>query len=310
MHNGQTLMQSWDDLKFVLALSRHSTATAAARALGVNATTVTRRIQALEEQLGSQLFDRRAHGTTTTPAGDAAVAVAARMEQEAHNLDAEIRGLDEHISGRIIVASIDGLFALWRRDLAAFQRRYPNVELGFRSNTRPLDLSRREADVAIRFSPAPPEHLVGRRLCEVFFAVYVGRELAESMPQDASYPDYAWIGWGPPYESATDRVVAALAPTSKVGLRIDSMPVLERSIADGMGVSVLPCVVGDACPQIRRLGTYFEGGTYLWVLTHEQLRNTARIRVFMDTIAAAAERDTDLFLGRNTDPNRHGSLPD
>lgn len=296
-------MLPWDDLRFVLALSRHSTATAAARALGVNATTVSRRIQALEEHLGARLFDRVPGGTVTTDAGQLAVAVALRIEEEIHGLDAEIQGLDRELRGSLRVTSMDVAFDLWRADLLGFRRRYPRVELTLSSTTRPVDLSRREADIAVRISSAPPELLVGRRLVEVFYAIYTAPALAARLAQERGatpgYFDYPWIGWDEPYAEATDRVMRAHAPRAEVPVRINSMALLVRSIVDGVGISVLPCFVGDRERGLVRLGPYFEGGTYLWALTHEQLRRTARVRAFMELVTTIVERDAALFRGQS-----------
>ena len=297
-------MIAWGDLKYVLALSQHGTATAAARSLGVNGTTVARRIAALEEHLGTRLFDKRGNETLPTPAGEIAIAVAARIEAEVHGLDAEIQGLDGELRGSLSVTAMDVMFETWRTDIAEFRRRYPRVTLSLASSNRPVDLTRREADVAIRFPASPPEHLVGRRLSELLFAVYVSEDLVTAVchgrdPSTVPYAAYPWLGWEAPFAEPTDRVIDQYAPGADVHLRVTSMSLLVRSIEDGLGVSVLPCVQGDRNPSLVRLGHYFEGGTYLWALTHDQLRDTARVRAFMDFVGELAVRDKDMLLGRS-----------
>lgn len=295
-------MLAWDDLRFVLALSRHATATAAGKALGVNATTVTRRVQALEAHLGARLFDRLSSGAVVTEAGAAVVAAASKIEEELHGLDAEVKGLDAELKGKLRVTSMEVLFDLWRGDLVDFQRKYSRVELALLSTTRPVDLSRREADVAVRLALDPPGELVGRRLTEVFYAIYGSpRLVAQTKPKpDRSlhYADFPWLGWDEPYAGPTDRIIEAHAKGAEVPLRVNSMPLLVRSMEDGMGLSILPCFVGDRSERLVRVGPYFEGGLYLWVLTHEQLRRTARVRAFVDIAARLVERDLDLFLGQ------------
>ena len=125
----------------MLALSREGNATAAGRSIGVNATTVARRVQAIEEQLGVRLFDRGPGGAVPTDAGGAAVQTALRIEEEVLGLDAEIRGLDAELSGTLRVTSTDMFFDLWRSDLIEFRRRYPNVELSLVTNNLPVDLT-------------------------------------------------------------------------------------------------------------------------------------------------------------------------
>ena len=297
-----SVMLSWDDLRFVLALSRDGSATAAGRSIGVNATTVARRIQAIEEQLGVRLFDRRSSGTVPTDAGEAAIQTALRIEEEVLSLDAEIRGLDAELRGNLRVTSTDMFFDLWRHDLIEFQCRYPNVELSLATNNLPVDLARREADIAIRLSTAPPDYLVGRRLCEVFFAVYGARKLVDGLTESGrspiAYAGYPWIGWDEPMAGPTDRVIQRVAEGARVSVRINTMELLIRSVSDGMGISVMPCFVGDGLPDVVRIGPYFEGDTYLWVLTHASMRNTARVRAFITAVAQAAARDEARLQGQ------------
>lgn len=294
-------MLPWDDLRFVLALARSGNATAAGRSLRVNATTVTRRVAALEEHLGVRLFDRQPAGVVPTEAGLVAVQAAESIEQQVLGLDAEVNGLDSELRGCLTIASVDSLFEVWMPDFATLGERMPRVQITLSAATHNVDLSRREADVAVRITEAPPEHLVGRRLAELQFAVFGSRSLVQRVQRDhgakAGYQDYPWIGWEPPWEAATDRVIARLAPGAAVPVRINTMPMLRNAIAAGLGISVMPCFYGDGNPTLVRVGPYFEGGTYLWALTQEQLRRTARVRAFMDFVGTLVERDRDLLTG-------------
>lgn len=290
---------NWEDLKYVLAMSRHGSATAAGKALKVNATTVTRRIQAVEASLEVTLFDRSSTGMLCTEAGATAVAAAERMEQEVLQLDAAVHGLDDAVQGVLRVASLDMIFDLWQADFAAFRTRHPGMRLALTASAKSADLSRREADVALRLTVMPPKQLVGRRLVEVYYAVYASHDLIEQMQSDSAppYSAYPWIGWDEPFSAPTDRIIDRVAKGAQVVLRINTMHRLLQSMERGEGVSVLPCFMGDSSPKLQRLGSYFEGGTYLWALTNEQLRRTGRIRAFMDFVATLIERDTDLIHG-------------
>ena len=296
---------SWDDLRFALALARHKTAKAAATALRVNATTVSRRVQALEDELGIKLFDRLPEGASLTDAGRAAVSAAERIEIESLELDAELRGLEGDLRGALTISMIQPFADLWAADLAAFGRDHPAVQLALSSSNRLDDLSRRETDVALRLTVAPPDDVVGKRLCEVFFSVYISKTLAETQLErsTATYRDVPWIGWREPFSAATDRVIAQYAPGALVPLRVDSMKALGNAVQHGMGASVMPCFVGDRISNVVRLGPYFEGGSYLWALIHPQLRRTARVGAFRTRVAAWVERDRPLFLGHEpTEP--------
>ncbi|MEM6290483.1 MAG: LysR family transcriptional regulator [Myxococcota bacterium] len=294
-------MLAWDDLRFVLALSRAGTASGAARELDVNATTVTRRLQALEEQLGVTLFERRATGMVPTDAGAAAVRAAQQVEESVLRLDAEIHGLDRALRGSLRISTMDLVLELWRDAFATFHREHPGISLSLTSSALPVDLSRREADVAIRFSTAPPEQLVGRRLAEVFYAVYGSRALIDQVrakTPEPGYADFDWISWDEPFSFSTDSVVERYALGASIRLRVNAMGTLTRCLEDGLGISVLPCMVGDRNPALVRLGSYFEGGLYLWVLTHEQLRRAARVRAMMNLVTELVEQDEDLIMGR------------
>lgn len=296
-------MIPWEDLRFVLAVAENGNASAAARALGVNASTVTRRIVALEEHLEVQLFDRRPDGMSPTPAGDVAVQAARRLEEELLGVDAEIRGLDRELRGNLRITSVDVVFQTWRDDIDTLRERLPHVQLVLSTENRRVDLSRREADVALRLTSSPPDHLVGRRYVEVLYAVYASKRLVGRMThggeETSRYSDYPWIGWDEPDARATDKVRDEYAPGASTPLRISSWGPLLRCIEDGHGVSVLPCFVGDRLPNVVRLGHYLEGGFHFWALTHEPLRRAARVRVFMDFVAELMERDSDLFAGKS-----------
>lgn len=302
-------MISWDDLKYVLALARHQSAAAAGKALRVNATTVARRVAALETALNVPLFERTSSGAVPTSAGARAVASAERIEREVLDLDGRINGVDSDLHGELRLTSLDVVFDLWQRDFLAFGSAHPKLQLSLASSSEAADLIRREADVAIRFLVMPPDRLVGRRLLEVFFAVYVSDALVDSVGKRSTdtlptYADYPWIGWDAPHTEATQRVISEWAPGAKVRLRINSMNRLIRCLEAGEGVSVLPCFIGDRSTHLRRLGPYFVGETYLWALTREPLRRTARVRALMDVIAEISRRDAGLFMGEKPSRSR------
>lgn len=289
---------AWDDLRFVLELWRAGTAVAAAKRLGVNATTVARRVKAVESVLETRLFDRSAEGQSLTPAGEAAIQAALRMEEEAYNLDAEVRGLDAELRGTLRLTSMECIFELWRRDLARLTLRMPQVELALASTPLSMDLGRREADIAVRVVASPPEALVGRKHTEVIYAVYGSDELLGDPGCEPDYSALPWVGWDEPFAAATDAVISSRAPGARVPLRINSMSTLGRALQDGVGISVMPCFVGDRLEGVRRSGDYLEGGTYLWVLTRAELRTSARVRAVMSTLHELIARDTPIFAGQ------------
>jgi len=291
---------NWDDFRYVLAVARSGSAAAAGRLLKVNATTVSRRIQALEEELSAHLFDRIHNALVPTAAGHQAIASGERIESELLGLDATLKGRETEMRGVLRIASISALAELWSPDLAAFSKQHPKLELTVSVSNFTKDLSRREADVAIRLATTPPEDLIGKKYCEVFFAIYASKEFAaENFVREArGLSDVPWIGWEEPWEAATDDVVAEWAPGATVQLRINAMRTAELAIVDGLGVSVLPCFVGDRNVNLVRIGNYLEGGVFLWILTHPKLRRTTRVQTFRETAATWIDRDKALFIGQ------------
>lgn len=288
----------WNDLRYILAVAREGTLLGGGRALRVSPTTVSRRLRALEQDHGTALFDKLKHGAVLSEAGERVVAVAEQVEHLTAQLDAEIQGMDARLQGTIRVTATDMLLKLWMRDFGAFRQRYPEVDLELMSTMQVVNLTQREADVALRIAPSAPDHLLGARHAEVHYAVYGSPELVQSAGCDATYADYPWLSWDHPQARSTDAWIREHAGPDAVVLRFDDMPVMEQAIEDGLGLTILPCLIGDRSERMQRVGDYFEGGLFLWVLTHPQLRATARISAFRRFVRELVQRDRDLIEGR------------
>lgn len=288
----------WDDLRYVLAVARHGTIQAAAEAMRVNGTTVSRRVRGLEQQAGAALFDKLRHGVVLTPAGQQVVAVAESMEQLAHELDARIHGLDSRLEGTLRVTTTDMLAGLWMDDWAAFREHYPRVRLELLTGYALANLTRREADVAVRISESAPPHLIGRKYAEVYYAVYGSDQLIERVGCNASYGAFPWIAWDLKVSRATDVFLHEHVRGAQVVMRVDTMPIMTRALQAGMGITIMPCLSADTVPGLRRVGDYFEGGLYLWLLTHAELKSTARVRALMEHLRELVERDSALIAGQ------------
>lgn len=291
-------MESWDDLRFILAVSRHGTISDAASALTVNATTVSRRLRAMEAEAGTALFEKLKHGAVLTAAGEQMVVVAEAVEQLTNALDARVLGLDAKLEGTIRATSTDILLERWMPDFATFQLKYEGIQLELTSGYATVNLTRREADVAIRTAPRAPEHLLGRKYAEVFYAVYGAPSLVDQIGVDASYAAYPWLAWDLSVGRATDNYLESNAPGARIVMRVDRMAPMTAALEAGLGITILPCMAGDTNPRLCRVGDYFEGGTYLWVLTHPELRGSARIRTFTRYVRELVARDVDLIEGR------------
>lgn len=284
---------NWDDIRLLLAVSEQGSFAAAARTLGVDHTTVLRRVNAFEAEHGLRLFDRLPGGTTPTAAGEELAAAARRMAAEADALGRRLAGRDLRVEGTLRIATTDTLMAAaLPRHLAAFRTAHPGVRLEVSVANRLADLTRRDADVALRPTTAPPETLIGRRLCNIGFAVY-GAADAE-MGED-------WLGVDDSLGSTVlARWLRATVPPERIALKVDSLLVMRDAAAAGLGRAALPCYLGDADSRLRRLAPELlpvpELG--LWLLTHADLRRTARVRAFTEAIATGFNKERGRFEGQ------------
>jgi len=296
----RTKPMDWDDLRFVLAIAKGGSLSWAARTLGVNHSTVFRRLTAFEARLGVRLFDRLASGYSLTAAGDDMVASAERMDDEINALDRRLSGRDLKLSGPIVVTTSDTLaYRFLGPHLAAFQSDFPGIDLELVLATEFFNLSKRQADVAIRPTTNPPDTLVGRRLCAIAFAPYASKEYLKAIGSVDDLADHHWLGFNDSLSHlAAAKWMRKNLPATSLALRANNILGLLSGAVAGMGVAPLPCFMGDVEPNLKRLDAPGQkSAPELWLLTHEDLRHTARIRAFMDFMAKAITGDRDLLEG-------------
>ena len=294
----------WDDLRFVLAVARDAGLTGAARSLGVNQSTVFRRLNSLEEKLGVRLFERLPGGYQATDTGARVVAAAERVEGETLALERELTGRDARLSGCLRVTCSETLaFRLLTAVLARFAALHPGIAVELVIDNRQLDLSRREADVALRATRPVQGDLFGRKLADMAWAVY-GSEayLARGGPALGSVADLARhrvVGWGEttlPVRAA--EWLGETVPREAVVYRTGSLINQLSAVREGIGLAALPCYLADPEPGLRRvLGPLPELTRELWLVTHEDLRRTARVRAFMEVVGEGLAARRDLLEG-------------
>lgn len=283
----------WDDLRFVLALSRHPSLSAAAKALGTTHTTVARRLRGIEASLGVRLFDATDGGYAPTPAGQHVVATAERTETEVLALEARVLGGDARLEGKLRVTTMDILLRRYQPVISSFVERYPGVDLTVGCTDVEASLTRRDADVAIRMTNAPPEQLVGRKIGRVEFAAYASRELARRVGVRAPFSAFPWLHWDERRDMRwLDGWLAANAPGARVALRVDVGSLsLRELIASGVGIHFLSLDEGDTDPRLCRIGPVQAAyGRDVWALTLPELRATTRVRAFLDHLVETASR--------------------
>ena len=272
---------NWSDLQVLLEFRRKGTLQKAAKSLGMDISTVSRRIRALESDLDSKLVENVSGRLVLTSYGERAVQAAETMEVESDNLQRQVKGEENALSGVLRVALLD-LFVLFHTDLLnAFQVRHPKVTLELVSNTiRVHSLTRREADVAIRVTKQPDDTLVGMRALHIKYAVYAHRAIAKP----AHWGELPWIGWD---SAANARMIDAWmekhVPSEQVRFRVDS-PAAQFSLAEAQGgACILPVAYADLSDRLVRLSDDLKGfETDVWLLTHRDLKHNARVKAFLD----------------------------
>jgi DNA-binding transcriptional LysR family regulator len=213
-------------------------------------------------------------------------------------------------SGNVRVTSTDTLTgSILPEVLAGFRAAHPGIRVELTVSNLMLNLSRRDADVAIRPATDPPETLIGRRVARIAFAIYGSRS---SVGKRGKIDDLAAQPWVAPDDSLSDTSVArwmhAELPESEITFRADSLFALRQAARAGLGLVALPCYLGDTTPDLVCVHSPIKAmETMLWVLTHESLKHTARIRTFTDFVVTAFKRHRGLLEGENARPQSASS---
>lgn len=290
----------WDDLALLLEVSRSATMTEAARKLSVDQTTISRRLQALERSVGLPLVIRRRDGVVLTEAGEKAARSAELMETKCLDLERELVGADGRLAGRLRVTTVDMITHYHPELFTDFAEAYPGVDLEVETDSSPRSLSRRDADVAIRWLASPQEGLLSYRLARAEFALYAARSLKRRVGSRAPLSRYPWLG----FTTTTDaphihQFMLTHVPDATVVCRYEDLPSLIAALRAGGGVCFMPCAVGDADPDLVRLRPVEPGFAYdVWCLAHPEVGATARVRSFIDHARVYFEARQDLYAGR------------
>lgn len=297
----------WDDFRLVKAIADAKGLPGAAAQLGVNHSTVFRRLEQLEQALRVPLFERRRTGYALTPAGEEMLAVAERMEEGVAAFARRIAGRELAPAGELRVTTNDTLLVhLLTPLLARFRAQCPDVHLDVLLSNQPLNLSKRDADVAIRATDNPPENLVGRRAATIGWALY-GRAAEFPAPgaaDRAALFERSWVALADNLAvlKAVKFVKANVRP-ERIVYRLNTVLGLAEAVEAGIGIGHLPCFIADVRPALVRLGPPDpELAAGLWLLTHPDLRRSARVRVFLDFLAAELASQRRFLEGAGIPP--------
>jgi DNA-binding transcriptional LysR family regulator len=283
----------WSEFHEVLTIARLGSVARASTALAVTHATLLRKLAATESRLGARLFDRERGRYTLTAAGEEIAQAAAGFEPLAREAEMRVLGVDLRPSGHVRVAAagivVDHLLP---PVLAQFASAFPQVELELVSSREHVSMARRDADVAIRIADQVPDWLVGRRLGQVDFRIYTLRRRGlHPAPRDVAELAQArrWIGFERDARDLKfDRWLHAQVPAASVVLRVDNFGHALTMVRAGLGIALLPTFVEARCPDLQPLtASLADVRTPMWLVTHQELRHTMRVKVMMQAFGPA-----------------------
>ena len=286
---------NWNNLNHFLELVREGSTNRAAKKLGVHHTTVARRIDALEEELGTRLFDRSQGGFAPTQAAEDILAMVREIEELAHGIERQIYGQDAALHGSVRLTTHDDFArAMIVPRLTSFLERYPGIEPELVYTADYVDLNTREADIAVRLTARPPEHLIGRRIAPLALGVYASRGYLERERTSDDILLYAFDGERPDW--ALEHF-----PGARVACRSNSLSTLGALASAGAGIARLPCFYADLRDDLLRLPIESPPtGVGVWILTHTNLRATARVRAFKHFLEEVLVEQRALIAGETS----------
>jgi DNA-binding transcriptional LysR family regulator len=282
MHFRMTALD-WDDLRYLLALSRHGTLTAAAAVLGVTQPTVGRRLASLERQLRARLFRSTPQGAELSAVGEALVRRAIRMEAEALEATRLASGRDAGVTGRLTITASEWLVArVLGPGLGGLLRAHPGLRVDLVASARWANLARGEADIALRPAAFQQQAVIQREVARVGYGLYAGRDYLRTHGR----PDFARRCQGHALLTMDEEVPTADGPwlrevvgEAAVVARTNGREGLAAMAAAGLGLACLPRLVGDAVPALERLAPPVPPPERrLWLGVHRDVRNLARVR--------------------------------
>jgi DNA-binding transcriptional LysR family regulator len=273
-----------DDLALLSELRRNDTYSAAAEALGISHTTVSRRIRDLETHFGARLIERVGDRVVLTAEGESAAKASDAIAAHMLSLERDIAGRDGHLFGHISLTTVDILAWHFMDRLKAFSERYPEIELTISAETTVRSLSRREAEVALRLTNDPEPYLFGRNIGRLDFAPFASRDYATEV---GSMEEAVWIDYaGQDCAMRSAPWLKANLPRTRARHLVSTPLIMQRAIEAGLGIGLLPTVLAEKSTELVRLDSGVAFSQDIWLLAPKELRRTARIRALFDVLSS------------------------
>lgn len=291
----------WDDLRYLLAVHRLGSLAGAARTLNVSQVTVARRVEQLEKALGVRLFDRKRDGYRVTTVGAALVGQAEIVEEQVNALERRAWREDHQVRGtvRLTVTDTVGSTVLGPA-LRNLREQHPQLVLDVTISNQAVNITKHDADIAIRHTTSPPEMLVGHLLTPVRYAVYGSAQFATRGRRKPV--DFSAVPWVAPDESAVEQRfndwLTQHGHDGRVVLRCNSFLGIYSAVRAGVGVGILSCFTASSLGGVVRLSPVIpEVDFAYWILTHPELRGVARVATVYAFLRRSFAELRPLFTG-------------
>lgn len=284
----------WDDFKFFSAVVGNGTVRAAAKALGVHPSTVTRRLEHLETRLGVKLFNRRGQSLALTTAGESAAEGLRRIEGDLAGIELLLQRSQGELAGPVRVA-VPGFLLLGGLvdDLDSFVDAYGGIQIEWMSGCSPAA----PFDVAFEMTAAPPLDLIGREVGAVGWSLYGRRDLFDRSGSSLKWIEADGLACAKASAEAIDQLKSSHLEAIPTAARCQGFTHLLPLLRAGAGVSALPCLIGDAEAELRRLPGVGVEREPLWLLRAPESRGTRRVQVFVDYLQAAVRANAARIRG-------------
>jgi DNA-binding transcriptional LysR family regulator len=289
--------ENLNDLRLVAWIGETGSLSGAAKRMGVNHATVFRRLHQLESRLGLRIFERSAGRYHATPAGEELMRAGAELDHIATQALLRVAGTDLRPSGLVRISTTDSFaLTLLPPILARCRKQYPQIRLTVEVDNQSVDLSKRDADIAIRPTTAPPDYLIGKQIGPLRFCVYGAHEYLEANDSQL-LSDHEWIALDDMYSGHRSlRWLDTITPVDNLGYRTSSFGLVQQACVSGLGLAVLPCFLGDSSSALQRVGEPIsECASALWLLIHPDLRETTRIKAVFQLLKRELGKEMELL---------------
>lgn len=306
-------MFDWNDLKYLLTVARSGSTLAAAKTLGINQSTVHRRLQELEKRLGREIVRRHPSGYRLTELGREILPYVEQIETAILSIERRLDARDDSLSGQIKITcpEVIGVRLLNSELMHRFRERYPNLRIEFMLSDKLLDLSKGEADIAIRATAPYDAGLFGRKIAQTPWAIYASHDYVAKhggLPalEDLERHSIAVLD-SDHEENKTKTWFGSVAPGAKVAARCNSMTALRAAARSGVGLVSLPVTIGDSDPDLCRVFGPIEGlSTDFYLLIHEEMKSSKRVRALFDFIIDEIGIVRPILSGQDTTARSSG----